>query len=151
MIEGLKIKKVIAHHDDRGFLAEMVKFGEETFQEVKQTSYSETNPGIIKAFHIHDYWEVWCVIKGQAQVVLHDLRENSSTKSESQVINTGQDNMLVIAIPPNVAHGYKALGDSPMGIIYHASEPFDPAKKQIEHLPYDSPEINFDWTTTTNK
>ncbi|MBI4117374.1 MAG: dTDP-4-dehydrorhamnose 3,5-epimerase family protein [Parcubacteria group bacterium] len=145
VIDGVKIKKVVQHRDDRGFFAELVKFGEETFQEIKQTSYSETKPGIIKAFHIHNYWEVWCVIKGKAQVVLHDLRENSATKGEAQIIYTGEDNMLVIAIPPNVAHGYKALGDSPMGIIYHAAEPFDSSKKQIEHIPFDSPDINFNW------
>ncbi len=147
MIDGLKIKKVIQHRDERGFFAELVKFGEETFQEIKQTSYSETNPGVIKAFHIHDYWEVWCVIKGKAQIVLYDLRLNSSTKGETQLIYTGEDDMQVIAIPPNVAHGYKALGNSPMGIIYHAGEPYDPSKKQIEELPFDSPEIGFDWTS----
>lgn len=63
MIQGVSVKKIVSNHDDRGFFAEVVKFGEETFHEIKQTSYSETKPGIIKAFHIHDYWEVWCLLK----------------------------------------------------------------------------------------
>ena len=145
MINGVLIKKVIKYNDERGFFSELVKFGEETFHAIKQTSYSETNPGVIKGFHIHDYWEIWCVIKGTAQVVLYDKREHSSTKGETEVIVCREDNMLVIAIPPNVAHGYKSIGNVPMGIIYHAQEPFDSKKKQIENVPYDDPTIAFDW------
>lgn len=145
MIQGISIKKVVKHSDERGFFSELIKFGEDTFHEVMQTSYSETNPGVIKAFHVHNYWEVWCIIKGQAQVVLHDMREDSQTKGQTDVIYTGEDNMMVIAIPGEVAHGYKPLGDKPMGVIYHASEAYDPKNITIRTIPHDSPDIAFDW------
>jgi len=145
MIDGVSIKKVVKHSDERGFFAELIKLGEDTFHEVMQTSYSETKPGVIKAFHIHNYWEVWCIVKGQAQVVLHDMRKDSPTKGQTDVIYTGEDNMMVIAIPGEVAHGYKPLGSSPMGIIYHASEAYNPNNITIRTIPHDSPEINFDW------
>jgi dTDP-4-dehydrorhamnose 3,5-epimerase len=145
MISGVIIKKVVKHEDDRGFFAELIKFGEETFHEVLQTSYSETKPGVIKAWHIHPYWEVWCIIKGQAKVVLHDMRPDSPTNGQTDVISTGEDNMMVIAIPGEVAHGYVPLGDKPMGIIYHASEAYDPKNIKIRNIPYDDPDINFDW------
>lgn len=145
MIKDVGIKKLVLHFDDRGFFAEMVKFGEETFHEILQTSYSKTNPGIIKVFHVHDYWEAWCVVKGQAQVVLYDMRPGSPTKGKTDVIYTGEDNMMVIAIPGGVAHSYKSLGQKPMGIIYHASEPYNPDNITIRTIPFDSPEIGFDW------
>lgn len=145
MIEGVVIKKVVKHSDDRGFFAELIKAGEDTFHEVLQTSYSETKPGVIKAFHIHDYWEVWCIIKGHAQVVLHDMRPNSPTKGQTDVIYTGEDNMMVIAIPGEVAHGYLPLGETPMGIIYHASEAYNPNNITIRTIPHDDPTIGFDW------
>ena len=146
MIQGVTIKKVIKHADERGFFAEMIKFGEDTFHGVLQTSYSETKPGLIKAWHIHDYWEVWCVVKGQAKVVLADCRPNSKTYGKTQVINTGEDNMMVIAIPGEVAHGYQVLGDKNMGILYHSSEVYNPDNVTIRSIPYDDPTINFDWT-----
>lgn len=146
MIQDVVIKKIIKHSDERGFFAEIVKFGEKTFHEVLQTSYSETKPGVIKAWHIHDYWEVWCIVKGQAKVVLYDMRSNSKTYKKTQVIDTGEDNMQVLAIPGNVAHGYKPLGDKNMGIIYHSSETYDPKNVSIKTIPYDDPTINFDWT-----
>ncbi len=145
MIQGLAIKKVILHRDERGFFAELLKAGEETFHEIRQTSYSETRLGVVKAFHVHDYWEVWCVIKGRARVVLYDGRPDSPTRGETQVIFAGEDDFQTIAIPPNVAHGYQALGPSPMGIIYHAEQPYDSSRRQIEHIPHDDPAINFQW------
>ena len=146
MIEGLAIKKVVGHQDHEGFFGELVKFGEETFHEIKQTSYSETRPGVIKAFHYHPYWEIWCVVKGRAKIVVADIREGSPTRGNTEVIETGEGDMKVIAIPPGVAHGYQVLGDSPMGIIYHAAEAYDQAHPRIEHLPQDSPLIGFDWS-----
>lgn len=147
MIKDLVVQKVIKHEDERGFFAELIKDGEDTFHEVMQTSYSETKPGIIKAFHIHDYWETWCIIKGQAQVVLYDMRSDSSTYGRTEVIYTGEDNMMVIAIPGGVAHGYKPMGNKTMGIIYHASEAYDPKNPTIRTIPFDDPKIKFDWSS----
>lgn len=146
MISGVSIKKITKHSDRNGFFAELVKFGEKTFHKVLQTSYSETKPSVIKAWHVHPYWEVWCVIKGKAKVALHDLRPDSPTFRKTQIIYSGEDNMKVIAIPGNVAHGYKPLGDKNMGIVYHASEAYNPKNKTIRSIPYDDPTINFDWT-----
>jgi dTDP-4-dehydrorhamnose 3,5-epimerase len=146
-IDGVVIKKIITHTADDGFFAEIVKEGDTIFHDIKQTSYSETPPGVIKAFHLHrGYWEIWCVIKGRARIVLADVRDGSPTRGRTQIIMTGADDMRAIAIPPGVAHGYRALGDTPMGIVYHAGEAYDASKKQIEEIPHDSPEIGFDWT-----
>mgnify|MGYP000164959636 CR=1 FL=1 len=148
MIEGVKIKQVKRFCDDRGFLSEILKFGEETFHPIKQTTYTETYPGVIKAFHWHKkQWDMWFVVKGMAQVVLYDLRDDSPTKGETQVIYAGEDNPLVIAIPPGVAHGYRVLGNKKVGLFYHTSEAYDPENPDEERIPFDSPEIGFDWTT----
>lgn len=145
-IEGVAIKRVTAHKSKDGFFAELVKAGEESFHEILQTSYSETSPGVIKAFHNHKgYWEIWCVVKGRARVVLADIREDSPTKGEIDTIITGEDDMKVIAIPPGVAHGYQVLGASPAGVVYHAGKEYDPANPGIEEIPHDSPMIGYDW------
>jgi dTDP-4-dehydrorhamnose 3,5-epimerase len=145
LIDGVAIKRAVRHADERGFFAELLKVGEATFHEVLQTSYSETKPGVIKAFHLHDYWEVWCVIKGKARIVLHDLRASSRTAGKTDVIEVGEDDLTVIAIPGGVAHGYTPLGDQPMGILYHASEAYDPTNSRIRTIPHDDPGINFSW------
>lgn len=148
MIKDVKVKKVERHVDDRGFFSEIIKEGEETFHEVKQTSYTETYPGVIKAFHWHKkQWDVWFVAKGMAQIVLYDLREDSPTKGETQVIYAGENNPLVISIPPGVAHGYRVLGNKKVGLFYHTSQPYDPENPDEERIPFDDPKIGFDWKT----
>lgn len=146
MIKDVGIKKLTLHCDDRGFFTEVLKFGEETYHPVKQTMYSETLPGIIKAFHWHKRkWDIWFIVKGMAQVVLYDLREDSPTKGETQVIYAGEKNFLLIAIPPYVAHGYRVLSQSPLGIFYHTTESYNPNDPDEERIPLDSPQIGFDW------
>jgi len=148
MINDVKIKQLKKHCDDRGFFAEIIKNGEETFHEVKQTSYTETQPGVIKAFHWHKkQWDVWFVVRGMAQVVLHDLRADSSTKGETQVIYAGEDSPVLISIPPGVAHGYRVLGNQKVCLFYHTSEAYDPAEPDEERIDYNDPSIGFDWST----
>ncbi|MFH0814848.1 MAG: dTDP-4-dehydrorhamnose 3,5-epimerase family protein [Candidatus Falkowbacteria bacterium] len=148
MIDGVKIKQLKKFVDDRGFFAEILKFGEETFHEAKQTSYTETFPGVIKAFHWHKrQWDVWFVCRGNAQVVLHDLREGSNTKDETQVIFAGENNSVVIAIPPGVVHGYRVLGNEKVGLFYHTSEAYDPKNPDEERIAFDDPMIGFAWNT----
>lgn len=148
MIDGVKIKQLKKFSDDRGFFAEIIKFGEETFHEVKQTSYTETYSGVIKAFHWHKkQWDVWFVVRGMAQVVLYDLREESKTKGETQVVYAGEDSPVTIAIPPGVVHGYRVLGNEKVCLFYHTSEAYDPASPDEERIAFDDPMINFDWKT----
>jgi len=148
MIQGVKIKKIKRFFDDRGFFSEIIKFGEETFKEVKQTSYTETYPGVIKAFHWHKkQYDVWFPLKGNMQVVLYDTRKDSSTFKQTQVIYAGEDKPLLILIPPRVAHGYRVLGAKRAGLLYHTSEVYDPQNPDEERIPFDDADVAFDWQT----
>lgn len=148
LIAGVKIKEVVQHSDDRGFFAEVLKFGEEAFAEIKQTSYTETYPGVIKAFHWHKkQTDIWFVARGMAQVVLRDLREDSPTHGFVNVLYAGEKNYLLISIPPGVAHGYRVLGTKPVGLFYHTTEAYDPQNPDEERIPWNDPNIGFDWTT----
>ena len=116
MIQGVAIKKIITHHDDRGFFAEIVKFGEETFHEIKQTSYTETYPGVIKAFHWHKkQWDIWFVAKGMAQVVLYDLRENSIL-TDFCIIGSGNSITHIRALSQHLNKSFKNIGILPRNI-----------------------------------
>lgn len=148
MIQDVSIKSIKKYADDRGFFAEIIKEGEDAFHEVKQTSYTETFPGVIKAFHWHKkQWDVWFCCKGNIQTVLHDLREGSETKGETQVICMGENNPVLVAIPPGVAHGYRVLGNESAGLFYHTSESYNADEPDEERIPYDDPSIGFDWST----
>jgi dTDP-4-dehydrorhamnose 3,5-epimerase len=148
MISGVQIKKIVRHCDDRGFFCEVLKDDDSFFKLIKQTSYTETYPGVIKAFHYHKKQDdLWFVIKGMAQIVLHDLREDSETKGETQVIYAGEDNPLLVFIPIGVAHGYKVLGNKKVGLFYHTTKSYHAEDPDEYRIPYDSEKIGFDWST----
>lgn len=162
MIEGVFIKQLKLFNDDRGFLTEVMKESDALHQDflaycekiykarpaIKQTTYTETYPGVIKAFHWHNkQWDIWFVLAGMAQVVLYDRREDSRTYNETRVIFSGEKNPMLIYIPPGVAHGYKVLNNEKVGLLYHTTEAYDPAHPDEERIPFDDPEIAFDWST----
>ena len=148
MIEGVTLKPLVKRADDRGWLAEIVRCDDKFFTRFGQTVVTMSYPGVIKAFHWHrkqdDYW---CVLQGNAQVVLHDLREGSRTSGETQVVYLGENSFQVLAIPRGVAHGYRVLGDEPVLLMYHVTQPYNPAAPDEERLPHDDPRIGFDWST----
>lgn len=148
MIAGVVVKTCTVHADDRGTLVEVVRDDEPVFREVKQTTFTLAYPGVVKAFHWHRrQWDVWFFTSGMAQVVLYDLREESPTSGQTQVLYMGARRPLVVAIPPGVAHGYRVLGTEAAGLFYHTTEHYDPADPDEERLPFDDPRIGFDWRT----
>jgi dTDP-4-dehydrorhamnose 3,5-epimerase len=148
MIQDVKIKKLNINSDDRGFLVEILRADDDIFKEIKQTNYTETYPGVIKAFHWHKkQWDIWFVVSGSAQVVLHDLREDSTTKGAIDVLYLGENNRTVLAIPPGVAHGYRVLGGRPLGLVYYTTETYDSKNPDEQRISFDDQKINFDWST----
>lgn len=148
MIEGVKTKKLIKHCDDRGFLAELVRDDEGLLSRFGQATLSVSYPGVIKAFHYHEKQDdLWFFPSGNAQVVLHDLRESSETKGETDVYYMGEHNPMVLLIPKGVAHGYRVLGQTPATILYLTTESYDPDHPDEKRIPWDDETIDFDWGT----
>ncbi|MDR6999836.1 dTDP-4-dehydrorhamnose 3,5-epimerase family protein [Neobacillus niacini] len=149
MIEGIKVKKLVKHCDDRGFFAELVRDDEpELLSRFGQASWSMSYPGIIKAFHYHEKQDdLWFFPSGNAQVVLYDLRTNSPTSGETNVYYMGEENPIMLLIPKGVAHGYRVLGQKPAVIIYFTTESYNPDHPDEKRIPWNDPSINFNWET----
>ena len=93
MIQGVEVKKLVRHPDDRGFFMEILRDDDELLKRFGQASLSKSYPGVIKAFQYHKRQDdIWFFPVGNAQVVLHDMREDSPTKGETNVFYLGEDN-----------------------------------------------------------
>ncbi|GIN59596.1 spore coat polysaccharide biosynthesis protein SpsL [Lederbergia ruris] len=148
MIDGVIVKKIVKHHDDRGFFAELVRDDEHILDRFGQASWSMSYPGVIKAFHYHEKQDdLWFFPSGHAQVVLYDLRKGSSTRGETSVFYMGEDNPIVLLIPKGIAHGYRVLGQTPATIIYFTTESYNRDNPDEKRIPWDDPEIGFHWET----
>ncbi len=156
MIEGVKIKRLVVHQDipDRdedvskpGFLIEVLRDDDNLLERFGQSTMTVAYAGTIKAWHYHNYQDdLWFVATGKAMVVLYDLREDSPTYGETNVIFAGKDNYKLILIPKGVAHGYKVISADPVTLFYHTTRHYNPDSPDEERLPYDDAKIGFDWT-----
>jgi dTDP-4-dehydrorhamnose 3,5-epimerase len=148
MIDGVRVKQLIRHSDDRGFFEEIVRDDDGLLRRFGQASMSKTYPGVIKAFHYHERQDdLWFFPVGNAQVVLYDLREDSPTKGETNVFYMGEDNPIAVLIPAGVAHGYRTLGEKPAIIIYFTTQSYNPNNPDEKRLPFNDPRIGFNWET----
>lgn len=148
MIEGVQLKTLKKHCDDRGYFMEVIRNDDNIFSQFGQMSFSKTYPGVIKAFHYHKKQDdLWFFPVGNAQIVLHDIREDSLTYGETNTFYIGEDNPQVILIPIGVAHGYKVLGNTPAIIVYLTTESYDLNEPDEYRIPWNSLGINYNWKT----
>lgn len=144
-IEGVEIKNLVTHGDDRGFFREIVRKSDPIMKAgFGQWSHSLMFNGVVKAWHFHHIQTDWFyVATGVMRVGLCDMREKSPTYKQTMDFTLGdyQDARIVV-IPPGIAHGVKAI-QGPVNLFYLASHEYDP-KDEIR-IPYDTKDIDFDW------
>src|SRR5688500_11736984 len=146
-IEGVVIKELVTHPDERGFFRELIRSTDPFFSEgFAQLSHSLMHPGVSKAWHIHKTQvDWWYVPVGVLKVALYDTRADSPTKEVLQEIFMGGDHgYSIVKIPPGVAHGCKAIGGT-AHLIYVTSNIYD--SEEEGRIPYDDPEIGYDWVS----
>jgi len=146
MIDGVMIKELVAHADERQVFREVIRVTDEFFAEgFGQLSYAMMLPGTAKAWHIHWHQvDWWYVPIGALKLVLHDLREDSPTYRQTQEILLGPDyGHKVVKVPPGVAHGCKVIGGV-THLFYVTSSVYNPADEG--RIPHDDPAIGYDWT-----
>ncbi len=145
MIDGVDIKMLITHTDERGFFREIIRVTDDFFAEgFGQWSTSRMYQGVIKAWHVHQKQvDWWYVAGGVLKVGLYDTRQDSSTHKELAELLMGDNQAAqILRIPPGVAHGCKCIS-GPSDLFYITSKVYDPDDEG--RIPFDDSEITFDW------
>ena len=146
MINGVKVKQLQRHADERGCLTEILRRDDEIFVDFGQIYASVNYPDVIRAWHFHKKQDdFFAVLKGMAKVVLYDAREGSPTRGEVNEFFIGEQNMALVKVPIGVYHGYKTIGVEPAILINLPTQPYDPTEPDEYRLPYNSPEVPYDW------
>lgn len=146
MIAGVKTKKLITHPDERGWLFEILRNDDDLFIQFGQVYISAVYPGVVKAWHCHDQQtDSFTVVSGMAKLVLADLREDSPTKGEINEFIIGDENRMLVQIPPGVHHGLKGVGAQPALALNCPDKPYDKNNPDEIRLPYDTAEIEYNW------
>lgn len=144
MIDGVKIIPLRQIVDERGKIMHMLKRTDPHFIEFGEIYFSCAWPGAVKAWHIHKRMVVHnAVLQGRAKLVMYDQREDSPTKGELQEVFLGEDNYVLVQMPPGIANGYKAYGDKMVILANCATIAHEP-DEMLRVDPF-SGEIPYDW------
>lgn len=102
------------HADARGWLVELFRADEISRDQMPVMGYiSVTRPGMVRGPHEHlqqtDRFGI--VGPGVFLVKMWDRRPDSPTRGAVMSLKAGDDNPVMIVIPPRVIHGYMNISD----------------------------------------
>ena len=80
---------------------------------------------------------------GDFRVVLYDLRKDSPTYGKLNVLDVGENNKILLTIPPLVVHGVQNRGDQSVQFVNLPTKAYDPGNPDKSRFPKDTTEIPY--------
>lgn len=141
MLDGITIKLIKRISDERGFFAEIMRkdwknlFGNDT---IAQANLSHTFPSITRAWHKHlkGQTDYFIALKGTIKICAYD----EETKELNEIISSGQ-NLQAVRMPGHYWHGFKALGNEPVLLLYFTTRLYDHDSPDEERRPWNDPTL----------
>jgi dTDP-4-dehydrorhamnose 3,5-epimerase len=147
MIEGVKTRKLRHIPDERGYLMEMLRSDWEEYDRFGQVYITAVYPGAVKGWHYHRIQtDHFICVHGMAKVVLYDGREGSPTQGEVNEFFMGDQNPMLLKIPPGVMHGFKGISQEMALIVNVPTELYNYEQPDEYRLPAHTDQIPYDWS-----
>jgi len=144
MIKGVAVHPLRRIPDERGMVMHMLRADAPHFERFGEIYFSTVYPNVVKGWHRHRRMTLnYAVVSGMIKLVLYDDREDSPTRSEVMELFVGDDNYVLVTVPPLVWNGFKGVGTAPAIVANCATVPHDPT--EIERLDPWSPRIPYSW------
>ncbi len=144
MIKGVAVHPLRRIPDERGMVMHMLRADAPHFERFGEIYFSTIYPNVVKGWHLHRRMTLnYAVVSGMIKLVLYDDREDSPTRSELMELFVGEQNYVLVTVPPLVWNGFKGVGTAPAIVANCATVPHDPA--EIERLDPGSERIPYRW------
>ncbi len=148
-LKGVFIIKRPTFDDDRGFFRELYRKTDLekrlgfTFDPV-QPNHSRSQKDTLRAIHVATWHKLVTVMRGEAQQLVADLREDSPTFGQHITINIGESNRACVFIPAGCGNGFLALSEG-VDYCYLTTDYWSPGKEK--YVIYNDPDLNIAWQT----
>ena len=141
MLDGIKVKPIKRLSDERGFFSEVMRTDwKDLFEEdtIVQVNHSFTYPDIIRAWHCHLRGQVdyFLALNGTIKICAFD----DKTSELNEVVSSGSD-LQIVRMPGHYWHGFKAVGNKPVMLIYFTNQLYDLADPDEERRPWNDPTL----------
>jgi len=148
-IDGVLINKLVKYVDERGFLIETYRLDIFTDKLQPQMSYvSYTEPGIARGPHEHNrQTDIFAFIgPGNFKVMLWDNRGKRKTYMCSMTVFCGEDNPVLVVVPPGVVHGYRNISKTVRGMVLNYPDKLFKGwgkKEEVDEIRHEDQEDEF--------
>lgn len=143
-IDGVVIRKLRKISDERGTIYHMLRSDDPLFEDFGEIYFSTIFPNVIKGWHWHKLMTLnYAVVDGMIKLVLYDDREESKTFGNIMEIFLGEDNYLLVKVPPQIWNGFKGIGEKKSIVANCASIVHDPL--EIFRKDPFTKDIPYDW------
>ena len=144
LIAGVVVEPLVFRKDGRGQLIEMLTQRDQEHEEIVHVYQVYAEPGSVRAWVYHQWQEDrLCYTQGQFRLVLWDIRDDSPTKGNLNVLDVGSDFPCRITIPRFVVHGLKNVGSETASFVNCPTNWYDPANPDKSRLPVDHPGVPY--------
>lgn len=149
MIDGVLVVPLRRIPDERGTISHMLKHSDPHFRGFGEIYFSSIHPGVVKGWHRHDpAWLNYACVAGAIKLVLYDERPASPTHGELMELFLGQDQHLLVQIPPLVWNGFKAVGPGTALVANCCTH--EHGAFRSERLPPHGSHIPYDWAARSH-
>ena len=146
MIHDVKTKNLKCIPDSRGRLMEILRCDDAIFKRFGQVYLTTVYPGVVKGWHYHKKQvDNFVCINGMIKLVLYDNRKGSPTYKNLEEFFIGMHNSMLVQIPTNVYHGFKAVGHKEALVINVPTLPYGHNNPDEYRLDPHSKKIPYDW------
>jgi dTDP-4-dehydrorhamnose 3,5-epimerase len=143
-IEGVRLNRLLTHEDERGDLTVLISDLNEVIAPVPHVYLVTAAPGSIRAWVYHKTQsDRLAYMNGSLRVVLYDLRPQSTTYGELNVIDVGGSNRVLLTIPPEVVHGVQNRGLTAATFVNMPTRAYNPAHPDKFRVPSNHPGIPY--------
>jgi len=149
-LEGLVIIEPSVFADDRGFFMET--YSKKVFTEngidieFVQDNHSRSTKGVLRGLHFQKppfaQAKLIRCTRGEVLDVAVDIRKNSPTFGQYEMVNLSEENKKMFFIPAGFAHAFLVLSDI-ADFQYKCSNFYN--KESEGGVLYNDPTINIDW------
>lgn len=149
--DGCWLRSATPHSDARGMLVEILN-SEWALDNhpIEQVYMTTLRPGIVKGWALHKQHEDrYFVVSGDMQLVLYDVRPESSTYGQVFSIVLSDRHHAVINVPVNVWHADWNIGTKDVVLLNMPSRRYNHANPDKYRLPLDTDLIPYSFPGAT--
>lgn len=140
--EGVELRPLATHADDRGALTEVFRRTWRPDFAALQWNLVHSRAGTLRGVHVHRHHDDYLtVISGETLVGLRDLRRHSPTRGQGTLVTLTAASPAALFIPPGVAHGFLHVSASIH--LYAVSRFWDPTDEL--GCRWNDPQLNLPW------